>query len=79
MGYIVVSMGNFADPAFVLVWFKCPCAVAADFGKYFRTSLDVNPGHDWNNPLLVSSIHVDGTGLNAASCRYCIIYGSNDF
>ena len=71
-------MGICMDLAFFLVWFNCPCAVTTDFGKYLSTNLDVNPGHDWNNPLSMSSIHVEGTGLNAAACRYCISSGIDD-
>ena len=42
-----------------------------------RTRLDINPVHDWNNPLSMAYIHVDGTGMNAESCRYCISSGRN--
>ena len=46
--------------------------MAKHFCKYLHTSLDVNPFHDWNIQFLISSIHVDGKGMKAASCRYCI-------
>ena len=78
-GSIVVGMDIFVDLEFFLVCFKCPCAVATDFGNYLCSSLDVNPVHDCKNPLPMASIHVDGTGMNASSYRwYCIISGSYD-
>ena len=61
------------------VWLKCTYDVATDFGKYLRTILDVNPGHDWRNPLSKASTHMYGTGLNAEACRYGISYGSDNF
>ena len=42
-----------------------------------RTRLDINPVHDWNNPLSMASIHVYGTGMDAEACRYCISSGRN--
>ena len=69
----------------VFVWilyflggFKCTCTLVTYFEKYFCTSLDINTGHDWNKPLSMAYIHMDGTGMNAAACRYCISYGRND-
>ena len=70
-GYLCLSL-------IFIVWFKYNSAVVTEFGKYFGTSLDVNPVHDWKNSFSIASIHVDGTGLNAAACRYCIRSGSNE-
>ena len=44
-------MGICVDLAFLLVWLKCACAIATDFGKYLCTNLGVNPGHVWKKPL----------------------------
>ena len=70
-GYLCLSL-------IFIVWFKYNSAVVTEFGKYFGTSLDVNPVHDWKKSFSIDSIHVDGTGLNAAACRYCIRSGSNE-
>ena len=37
--------GSLVDRVFFLTWRMCPFAVAMDFGRYFRTSLAVRPGH----------------------------------
>ena len=44
MGSIVI--GTYVDLAFFLAWFKRPCTVTTDFGRYLRTIFDVNPSHD---------------------------------
>ena len=31
------------------------------------------------NPFSIASIHVDGTGLKSAACRYYTRYGSDEF
>ena len=54
----------------------CPRAVGLDFGRYLRTRLDVRPGQVANRPTLIASIHVEGTGLKAALCRYLTSFGS---
>ena len=69
MSFIVVGMGIFMDLAFSPVYFKYPCAVATDFGKYVLTSLYVDPVHDWNNHFSMTYIHVNYRGLNVTSCR----------
>ena len=74
-GFHCIWDGYFVDIVFFHVWFKCPWAVATDFGKYLRTSLDVNTFHDWKKPLLMAHIHVDVTWRNAVACRYCISSG----
>ena len=43
-----------------------------DFGKYLPTDLAVRLGHDVENPFCMALIHVAGTGLNAAACKYCM-------
>ena len=37
--------GILVDQVFFLICRMCPFAVAIDFGRYFRTSLAVRPGH----------------------------------
>ena len=70
--------GYLCGSCIFLLWFKCPCTVATEFGKYLRTRLDVNPGNYWKLFLSMSYIHVDGTGMNSTSCRYYISSGKNE-
>ena len=67
------------DLAFFLIWFKYPCAVFTYFVKYLRTSLDVNPGHDWRETLSMAPILMDCTGMKAVSCKYYISSCSDNF
>jgi len=60
---------DFVDLWFFLVWSRCPCAVAIDFGKYFCAASAVNPGHVAKCPRLIACIHVLGVGLKAAAWR----------
>ena len=62
----------------ILAWSKCPCTLVTNFGKYFFTSFDANPGHYWRNMLSIASIHMDVTDTKAAACRYCIRSGSDE-
>ena len=44
LGSIVI--GTCVDLEFFPAWFKGPCTVASDFGKYLCTRFYANPGHD---------------------------------
>jgi len=45
----------------------CHLTVDVDFSRCFLTSWAVKPGQVLKSPASIASIHVDGTGLNAAS------------
>ena len=48
----------------------CPFDGATLLGKYLITSYTVSPGHYWKDPFLIALIHVDFTGLDAATWRH---------
>ena len=43
-----------------------------DLVRCLATALAVRPGHEVKNPFLVALIHIAGTALNAAACKYCM-------
>ena len=43
-----------------------------DFGKYFVSALAVRSGHYVKKPFCMALIQVAGSGLNAATCKYCM-------
>ena len=43
-----------------------------DFGGCLATALAVRPSQDVKNPFWMALIHVAGTGLKAAACKYCM-------
>ena len=49
---------------------RCALTVAGNLPSYFSTIYVVIPGHDVKNLVLITLIHVDLIGLNAALCRY---------
>ena len=50
LGSIVIGTCVYLD---FFAWFKCPCNVSTDFGKYLHTSFDVNTGHDWKKHCIL--------------------------
>jgi hypothetical protein len=46
--------------------FRCPFAVAKDFGRNLRTASDVSPGHVVKKLLSMAWVHVDMGGLKQA-------------
>ena len=42
-------------------------------GKYFRTRVDVIPGHVVKKPAVIAVVRDDTTGMKAALWRYCMM------
>ena len=52
--------------------------MSTDLGKHLPIRFDINPGRDLKNPLYISFIHVDGTGMKVEAFGECISYGSDE-
>ena len=61
------------DCTFFWSWRRCPFAVAMLLGKFFRTRVDVRPGHVVKKPAVILVVHDDTEGLKAALWRYCMM------
>ena len=48
-------------------------AVARLLGIFFRTRVELRPGHVVKKPVVVAVVQVDIMVLKAAQCRYCIM------
>ena len=59
----------------LLVWYRCPVAVAWILGKCIWTEYAVRPDHEWKHPFLIAAIQVDGTIPKDAAWIYLIRYG----
>ena len=57
----LVAGFGFVDRMFCFICQSWYFAVAINFGRYLRMSLDVNPVQVMNNPLSMDWIQVDGT------------------
>ena len=58
--------------------YRCHITVAWLLGKCFLTDSSVRHGQDWKYHFLISSIYVDGIGLNADAWGYFIRSGKFD-
>ena len=57
------------DRWFFRVAFKCPFAVASDFGRNFRTASAVRPGHVAKKLLSMAFVQVETDGQKLARCK----------
>ena len=74
--FIAVSSGSYSSMSFVdRIFFSLDIYiyifdVVTLLGRYLVTSFTVSPGHDCKFPVLITLIHVDLNGFNAAVWRH---------